>query len=170
MQSHPLGRALFASARREGNVLHTDLRLLKCHFLSLRYDGVRRRVSGVVGRRSWEMLRDGGYRGAIPGVISAGETNLTQMKRVTRKGYGNETRKTDGKNTTTHRLPALLEERRAAGSSVFVPKPPGWFIPAVLRWGVTQHYPPLCPHCTLVTLTAALTPPSSSLPLHSFTT
>lgn len=30
-----------------------------------------------------------------------GETDLTQMKRVTRKGYGNKTRKTDGKTNLT---------------------------------------------------------------------
>lgn len=54
-----------------------------------------------------EIQRDGGYRSAIPHVISAGETDLTQMKRVTRKGYGNKTRKTDGKANppTTTNLP-----------------------------------------------------------------
>lgn len=45
-------------------------------------------VGGAEGRR---------LRHAIPRIISAAETDLTQMKRVTRKGYGNKTRKTDGK-------------------------------------------------------------------------
>lgn len=49
-----------------------------------------------------EMQRDGGYRSAILRIISAGETDLTQMKRVTKKGYGNKTRKTDGKKQSTN--------------------------------------------------------------------
>lgn len=38
-----------------------------------------------------EIQRDGpGHRGAIPHFISDGRTDPTRMKRVTRKGCGNE--------------------------------------------------------------------------------
>ena len=52
-----------------------------------------------------ETKGDGGYS-AFPHIISAGETDLTQMIHVIRKGYGNKTRKTDGKTnplTTTNK-------------------------------------------------------------------
>lgn len=70
----------------------------------------------VVSRHAWlvelEIQRDRGYHSASPHVISAGETDLTQMKCVTRRGFGNKTRQTVGKtnqNTTdTHtQTPAL---------------------------------------------------------------
>ena len=98
---------------RKRKVLQTDLKCLECHFLSLRYDGECCCVSGVAGcSEELEMQRDRGYPSAIPRVISAGETDLTQMKRVTRKGYGDETRKTDGKTnspTTTNQHTTLFK-------------------------------------------------------------
>lgn len=49
--------------QRKRNLLHTDFRLLKCHFLSLRHDGVCCCVSGMVGWRSYT------YRGTDATVV-----------------------------------------------------------------------------------------------------
>ncbi len=53
---------------RKRKLLHTDVRLLKCHFLSLRHDGVCRCVSGVVGWRSWRCR--GMEATAVPSRVS----------------------------------------------------------------------------------------------------
>lgn len=98
IQNHLLGWVLFTPTRKEKSTSHW----FKAFEMSFSVTQIWWSVLLCLRRgRSVEseVQRDGGYSSAIPRVASAAETDLTQMKRVTRKGYGNKTRKTDGKKT-----------------------------------------------------------------------
>lgn len=83
---------------RKRNLLHADLRPLKCHFLSVRYDGVCCSVSGMVGWWRWR------YRGmeatpqCYPHTSSLLGNEVWQSWSVWQeKDMATEQEKTDGK-------------------------------------------------------------------------
>lgn len=134
---------------RKRNLLHADLGLLKCHFLSVRYDGVC----------CWWRWRYGGTE-----ATTALSHTSCLLGNETRKGCGNKTRKTDGKpiqqlqHTYTHANPGynnVVWEKHTKCSILFET---AWIV-YLFSVKVTQNYPPFCPHCTLAVLTPALSPP-----------
>lgn len=106
IQNHLLGWVLFIATRKQKSTPHW----FEAFEMSFSVTCIWWSVLSCL-RHGWlmelEIQRVGGYHSALLHVISAGKTDLTQLKRVTWNGYGNKTRKTDRKANppTTTNLP-----------------------------------------------------------------